>query len=71
MVAFLENNSDYEGVTGQIRYYHEPAKVWNCGGKLMFYGGRRYYYSGSNISKVPQTSFKQSLFNWLCCFVSY
>jgi GT2 family glycosyltransferase len=62
MVAFLENNSDYEGVTGQIRYYHEPAKVWNCGGKLMFYGGRRYYYSGSNISKVPQTSFKTITF---------
>jgi GT2 family glycosyltransferase len=69
MVAFLENNSDYEGVTGQIRYYHEPVKVWNCGGKLVFYGARKYYYAGSNVSKVPQNGYKTITFLTGCAIL--
>jgi GT2 family glycosyltransferase len=54
MVNFMENHSDYQGVTGQIRLYENPSKIWNCGGKLTCYGARRYYYNNRQIAEVPQ-----------------
>ena len=57
MVNFMESNSDYQGATGQIRWYDNPSRIWNCGGALTFYGTRRYYYRNSHVNKVPQCGF--------------
>ncbi len=45
IVYFLENNKYYSAATGQIKYYDNHSKIWNCGGKLVWYGGRKYYYT--------------------------
>lgn len=62
MVEFMENRPDYQGVTGQIRFYDSPSRVWNCGGKLTWYGTRGYYYSDNLVTEVPQLGFKQISF---------
>jgi len=62
MIEFMENHLDYHGVTGQIRLYGNPSKIWNCGGKLTWYGARRYYYNNRQVAEVPQHGFKRISF---------
>jgi GT2 family glycosyltransferase len=69
LVNFLENNSDYQGATGQIRFYHNRSMVWNCGGSLSIYGTRKYDYAGADISKTPQSGAKQVTFITGCAFL--
>ncbi len=59
LVDFLETNPEYDGVTGQIRYYHTPDYVWNCGGMLKWYGVHRYDYSDATVALTPQQGFKR------------
>jgi len=61
-IKFMEGYPDIDGITGQIRLYNNPSRIWNCGGKLTFYGARRYNYSGEHISKVPQSGFRKISF---------
>jgi GT2 family glycosyltransferase len=69
MVNFMENHSDYQGVTGQIRLYENPSKIWNCGGKLTCYGARRYYYNNSQVTEVPQHGFRRISFITGCAAI--
>jgi len=54
LVKYLELNKDFKCATGQIRLYDNPAKIWNCGGKLTWYGARRYYYANDLVENTPQ-----------------
>jgi len=67
LVRFLEAHPGYQGVTGQIRLYHDPSTVWNCGGSLTWYGGRRYDYAETPAVKTPQQGFKAISFITGCC----
>jgi len=54
LMNFLTNNTDFMVATPQIRYFEPNDRIWNCGGKLTFFGSRKYYYAENKISKVPQ-----------------
>ena len=69
MVDFMKSHSDYQGVTGQIRLYENPSIIWNCGGKLTFYGTRRYYYNNSQVAEVPQRGFRRISFITGCAAI--
>jgi len=58
LMIFLEDNPSYVAVTPQIRYFEPNDVIWNCGGKILWFGTRRYYYAMKNISEVPQKGFK-------------
>ena len=58
LIDFLEINPTYVAVTPQIRYFEPNDIIWNCGGKILWFGTRRYYYAGKKISEVPEKSFK-------------
>lgn len=62
LVDLLETNSEYQGVTGQIRLYDKPSTIWNCGGFLTWYGCRKYHYAGKSISKVTQHGVRKITF---------
>jgi len=62
LVDLLETNSEYQGVTGQIRLYDNPSRIWNCGGFLTWYGCRKYHYAGKPISKVTQHGVRKITF---------
>ena len=48
----------------------EPKDViWNCGGKVTWFGNRRYFYSGSNISHLPQITFSEITFITGCALL--
>jgi len=70
LVQFMQSNTDYIGVTGQIRLYNQPSTIWNCGGELAWYGTRRYYYAGASVLSVPQNGFKRISFI-TCCAVLF
>jgi len=46
-------NMQIDGCTPQIRYYDKPETIWNCGGKLIWNIGRKYFYSDANIKDIP------------------
>jgi GT2 family glycosyltransferase len=69
LMQFLINNAEYVAVTPQIRYFEPDTKVWNCGGKLIWYGNRKYYFADSHFSRVPQTGFKKVTFITGCAIL--
>lgn len=62
MAGFLKERTDYCGVTGQIRLYHDPERTWNCGGNLRWYGARKYIYSDTPVVQTPQNGYRRITF---------
>lgn len=58
LVGFLDEHGEMDVVTGQIRFYDEPQRIWNCGGELKWYGGRKYHYLHADVGRVPQVGFR-------------
>jgi GT2 family glycosyltransferase len=49
----LETDNQCQGVSGPILYYHNPDLIWNCGGKLKWYGARKYFNENKNVHGIP------------------
>lgn len=62
LAGFLDRHERYHGVTGQIRLYDDPARIWNCGGMLTWYGARRYHDADAPVTAVPQSGHRQISF---------
>jgi len=58
LLNFMEENKKYSLVTPMICYYDEPNIVWNCGGKLTWWGSRKYYYHKRNADECPSDHFQ-------------
>lgn len=69
LMNFMNDHSDYVAVTPQIRYFEPKNKIWNCGGKIMWFGNRKYYFAGSDISKVPVSGYKNITFITGCALL--
>ena len=69
LMNFLSTRVDYVAVTPQIRYFDPKNKIWNCGGKIMWFGNRKYYFAGSDISKVPVSGHKDITFITGCALL--
>jgi len=46
MINFMEENKEIGVSVPCIYYYDQPNKIWNCGGKLLPFGWRKYFTSG-------------------------
>jgi GT2 family glycosyltransferase len=51
LAALLAQEPCLVGATAQIRYY-DTDLVWNCGGDLTWYGGRRYHLHGATAEEA-------------------
>jgi GT2 family glycosyltransferase len=69
LISFFLDNKEYVGVTSQIRYYEPNNIIWNCGGKIVFPGFRKYYFARKNISMIPQEGFRDVTFVTGCALV--
>lgn len=54
LVDFLAAECRYDGATGEIRYYNDSNRIWNCGGRLTWYGGRKYYHARELAGETSQ-----------------
>ena len=45
MINFMEENKEIGVSVPCIYYYDQPDKIWNCGGKLLPFGWRKYFTS--------------------------
>lgn len=62
LLEFSKNNPGYVALTPKI-YLAEPRDIiWNCGGKVTWFGNRRYYFAGQNTALVPSISFSEITF---------
>lgn len=66
LAGFLERNPDYQGVTGQTRYFNRPEIIWNCGGDLTWFGTRRYHNAGAPVLQIPNEGFRPITFMTGC-----
>jgi GT2 family glycosyltransferase len=69
LMQLFKQNPDYVAATPQIRYYQPSDRIWNCGGKITWYGNRKYYYAGKKVSKTPQTGFRRITFITGCALI--
>lgn len=44
----------YTALTPQIRYFDHPETIWNCGGKLLWFGSKKYFYQQKNKKALPK-----------------
>jgi GT2 family glycosyltransferase len=68
MVEQLMTDPFPDAVIPQIRYYHDKDKIWNCGGRL-FFGFRKYYYSGKSYRKLPAKRYLRITFATGCALL--
>lgn len=47
--------NDNQVLTPQIRYFDRPEIIWNCGGKILYPGIRKYYYVNQHYTKIKET----------------
>lgn len=53
LVNNIVTNPDYSALTPQIRFDERREYVWNCGGKLTWFGfWKKYYYDNSHINCI-------------------
>jgi GT2 family glycosyltransferase len=57
------------GITPQIRYFNPQNKIWNCGGKIIFPGFRKYYYANKHAYLVPTNGYKNITFVTGCALL--
>lgn len=69
LIDFVEKNDDIVAVTPQIRLYEPNDRIWNCGGKLTFFGSRKYLYADKNIDIVPENGFSLITFITGCALL--
>lgn len=69
LMMFLTVNDEFVAVTPQIRYFNPDDKIWNCGGRITWYGNRRYFFAGSDVSAVPQKGFSEITFITGCALL--
>lgn len=53
LATYLDQYASCQLATPQIRLYDEPARIWNCGGLLKWYGVRKYLYVHKPVSALP------------------
>ena len=59
---FSVNNPEYAALTPVICYADQPDIIWNCGGKITWFGNRRYYYTGQSLSNLPGKEYSEITF---------
>lgn len=69
LMRFLTTHKEYTAVTPQIRYFEPNNIIWNCGGRITWFGNRKYYYAGKHISSVSRKSSKRITFITGCAML--
>lgn len=59
---FSNRNPEYVALTPVICFADSPYIIWNCGGKITWFGNRRYHYAGMSLSKLPDKEYSEITF---------
>ena len=54
---FISNHSAIVAVSPQIRYYDQKEKMWFGGGKLTYFGSRKYRFTKTKLASVTLQGF--------------
>jgi GT2 family glycosyltransferase len=69
LIDFVDNNDDIVAVSPQIRFHEPKDLIWNCGGKLTFFGSRKYFFANQKIELVPDKGFSLITFITGCALL--
>jgi len=69
LLSFSLSYPVYVALTPMICLADKKDTVWNCGGKVTWFGNRRYYHSDENISRVPKILFSDVTFITGCALL--
>ena len=57
LISFRNKYNDYIAFTPQIRCFNDKNLIWNCGGRLTYFGSRKYHYANKHYKYVPKLDF--------------
>lgn len=66
---FIQEHPEIKAVTPEIRYFYQKEKIWNCGGKLTFFGSRKYLFAEQTIISRPEIGFSSISFITGCALL--
>jgi len=69
LINKIESDSNIIAVTPRIHFEHNKKLIWNCGGKLTWFGNRRYYFAGENIDNINNNADLQISFITGCALL--
>lgn len=69
LIKFSLNHPAYAALTPMICLADKKDTIWNCGGKITWFGNRRYYFPDENISKVSKASYSEITFVTGCALL--
>ena len=69
LMDVFRKNKELVAVIPQIRYFNQKNKVWNCGGKLLWTGNRKYYFANSYVNELPHSSLQSITFATGCALI--
>lgn len=58
LATFMDKHPKYVACTPQIRLFEPNDEIWNCGGKITWFGNRRYFFAGKKVLDTPQYGYK-------------
>lgn len=54
---FKQKHPEVVAITPQIRLLNNNNIIWNCGGRLSFFGRKKYYFENQDIRSLPKKYF--------------
>jgi GT2 family glycosyltransferase len=57
LLLFKNKCPNYLAISPQIRCLSPKNLIWNCGGRLTYFGSRKYYYEKKDFNDLPKKSF--------------
>jgi GT2 family glycosyltransferase len=57
LLCFQNENPKYFAITPQIRCFSPNNLIWNCGGRLTFFGSRKYFFENNDFNTLPDIQY--------------
>lgn len=69
LLYFWALHPEYVALTPKICFAEPRNLIWNCGGKITWFGNRRYFYADHDISLLPDVDFTEITFITGCALL--
>lgn len=69
LLKFWQLHPEYMALTPKICLAEPRNIIWNCGGKITWFGNRRYFYADKDVSLLPDVVFDKITFITGCALL--
>lgn len=66
---FQASYPQFPAITAQVRYYEPRTRIQNCGGRLTYFGSRKYQYAEMDAGALPESEYSEVSFVTGCALL--